>query len=128
MVGDKFWVSLGFPVHAKIGDIPDFLCVAIHEPVESPRSLLQQTKREHLSRGLLPLVGNCDLVGVPSVGPLLRILIDGVEEEMMKKPKVLRSVNEQSTGDLELVKEVHPLPSNSVGPVDPQTLNPNVVD
>jgi hypothetical protein len=71
---------------------------------------------------------NLQLVGVPSSGPLLSILVNGIEEEIMEKPDIQWAAGIEMIMDFEIMKEILPLLPKPMSEIVPETLDPSIVD
>ena len=91
-------------------------------------AVLNHTEEEDLMGTASTLTLDRELVIVPTLGPLLRVLIDVVEEEMMEKPNVARNGWVESTIGLQVEEEVLPFQTEPVSDIIPEPFDSSIMD
>ncbi len=95
---------------------------------EAARAVLGHTEHEELVRagGLFP--SDMEAVSVPNRGPFLRVVVDGMLEQVVYEPYVARIVDIQITVVLQIQEEGFPFTAEANGDIEPQALDASVVD
>ena len=80
MVAHEYWVGEGSPINSVTGEV---IGIGVVGKVESPWSVSGHAKHEHLTRTGCGRATHVETMGIPGLRPLLGVLVDGVEEEVM---------------------------------------------
>ena len=65
---------------------------------------------------------------IPRRGPLLRVGVNGMEEQMVDEPDVLRSLRLKAVAVFEVQEEKLPLAAESSSDIIPQSLDASVIN
>jgi hypothetical protein len=120
-----------------VGNVPvDAICIRILNmfilglsPILKPtRSILIHAEKKDVTRGAITLTTDAEVVGVPSLRPILCISIDMVEEEMVQQPDMRRDLGVEAMMDLEVGEELLPLLTEAMCDIVPEALDTGVVN
>jgi hypothetical protein len=95
--------------------------------LQTARSILKHAEQVHVPRGASALAADLENMRVPGSCPLLGVLVDGVQEKMVKEPDVGRDEQIEAVVDLEVHEKLFPLVTKTVGHIVPQLFNTSVV-
>jgi hypothetical protein len=76
----------------------------------------------------IALTTNAEVMGVPGLGPLLRVSVDVVEEEVVQQPDMCRHLGVEAMVNFEVGEELLPLLPETMCDIVPQPLDTCVVD
>ena len=119
------------PINAIVGEVGNRLLVrrgGRMELFEPTGTVLNHSKHEELAGTRSALTTNAEPMSVPALLPFMRVLVDGVQEQVVNEPDVSVAVGVKTISLLELEKEVLPLPPEAVRDVKPETLDAGVVN
>jgi hypothetical protein len=128
MVVHESWVIGDVPIDTVCGRILEVLVGHISKALKTPGTILDHAEEEDVARGSGALTTDLKVVRVPSLRPLLCVLIDTVEEEVMQKPDVCGNRRVEAMVDLKIEEELLPLEAKAMSDIVPQPLYPSVVD
>lgn len=117
-----------FPVNAVCLKVVYMFVARNGAVLNSARTVFVHAKEEYIPRATITLTTNLEAVIVPSVRPLLGILIERMEEQVVKKPNVSRDVGIEAATRLQIQEKLFPLLTKAVSDIVPKSLDTGVVD
>jgi hypothetical protein len=121
VVGDSPIDTIGAGIVNNLGRC---VCTVL----ETPGTILQHAEYIHVAWGATALAANLEKMGIPCRRPLLSILVDSGEKEMVKEPDMGGDKRVEAVVDLKVHEKPLPLEAESVSDVVPKTLDARIVD
>ena len=107
------------PVDAIVDEVIDDGVVRASLHLESARPVAHHPEHEQFSRAGAGLAAKVQPMRIPRLAPLLRVLVDAGEKEMMDQPDVLRALGFQTVTLFEFKEEDLPFPAEALRDVVP---------